>query len=128
LHSGGAKVFSKYTSKTYELWPDKWYQRSFAYLSGQGILRGKPPVTAISHDTNVGQCWPFPGQDGQLAVFLNRRVYVTAVTYDHVSKDIAVDVLSAPKDFEVWGIIDDGTVGKDNKDDEEDLDIESTIK
>ncbi|CAG8662139.1 17317_t:CDS:1, partial [Dentiscutata heterogama] len=112
LYSGGAKVISRYTSKTYELWPDKWYQRMFAQFSGQGILRGKPPVTAISPDTHVGQCWPFPGSEGQLAILLNRRVHVTAVTYDHVSKDVAVDVLSAPKDFEVWGIVDDGTVGK----------------
>ncbi|CAG8527229.1 13077_t:CDS:1 [Cetraspora pellucida] len=112
LYSGGAKVISRFTSKTYELWPDKWYQRMFAQFSGQGILRGKPPVTAISPDTHVGQCWPFPGQEGQLAILLNRRVRVTAVTYDHVSKDVAVDVLSAPKDFEVWGIIDEGTDGR----------------
>ncbi|KAG9300000.1 hypothetical protein G9A89_009728 [Geosiphon pyriformis] len=108
LHSGGAKIISRYTSKTYELWPDKWYQKFFAQLSGQGILRGKPPVTAISPDTHVGQCWPFPGKEGQLAVLLNRRVYVTAITYDHVSKQVTVDVMSAPKDFEVWGIIDEG--------------------
>ncbi|RIB25322.1 UNC-like C-terminal-domain-containing protein [Gigaspora rosea] len=105
LHSGGAKVISKFTSKTYEVWPEKWYSRMFAQISGQGVLRGKPPVTAISPDTHVGQCWPFQGQEGQLAILLARRVHVTAVTYDHVSKDVAVDVLSAPKEFEVWGIL-----------------------
>ncbi|CAG8784751.1 6204_t:CDS:2, partial [Dentiscutata erythropus] len=115
LYSGGAKVIARYTSKTYELWPEKWYKRMFAQFSGQGVLRGKPPVTAISPDTHVGQCWPFPGSEGQLAILLNRRVHVTAVTYDHVSKDVAVDVLSAPKDFEVWGIVDDGTIGNNNK-------------
>ncbi|CAG8464809.1 692_t:CDS:1 [Acaulospora morrowiae] len=112
LHSGGAKVMSTLTSKTYEVWPDIWYKKVFARVSGQGILRGKPPVTAISPDTHVGQCWPFPGQRGQLAVLLNRRVYVNAVTYDHVSKDVAVEVMSAPKDFEVWGIVDEGANGK----------------
>ncbi|POG65875.1 hypothetical protein GLOIN_2v1461927 [Rhizophagus irregularis DAOM 181602=DAOM 197198] len=111
LHSGGAKIISKYTSKTYEQWPNEWYKKTLAYVTGKGITRGKPPVTAISHDTNVGQCWPLSGQEGQLAIFLDRKVFVTAVTYDHISKDIATDdVLSAPKDFEVWGIIDDGTV------------------
>ncbi|RIA94171.1 UNC-like C-terminal-domain-containing protein [Glomus cerebriforme] len=128
LHSGGAKIISKYTSKTYERWPDKWYKQTFAYLSGQGILRGKPPVTAISHDTNVGQCWPFSGQEGQLAILLNRRVHVTSVTYDHVSKDIAVEIQSAPKDFEVWGIIDDGVGGKDNHDDDEEYDIDNSMR
>ncbi|CAI2168207.1 13921_t:CDS:2 [Funneliformis geosporum] len=125
LHSSGANVISKFTSKTYELWPDKWYKKAFAYLSGQGIIRGKPPVTAISPDTHVGQCWPFSGSEGQLAILLNRRVYVTAVTYDHVSRNVSIDVNSAPKEFEVWGIIDDGTASKESETEEnEDLDIE----
>ncbi|GBC09618.1 hypothetical protein RclHR1_00900004 [Rhizophagus clarus] len=125
LHSGGAKIITKYTSKTYEQWPSQWYKKITARLTGSGITRGKPPVTAISHDTNVGQCWPLSGQEGQLAIFLDRRIYVTAVTYDHISKDIATDdVLSAPKDFEVWGIIDDATVGKDNNDNDEDLSMD----
>ncbi|CAB4489830.1 unnamed protein product [Rhizophagus irregularis] len=120
LHSGGAKIISKYTSKTYEQWPNEWYKKTLAYVTGKGITRGKPPVTAISHDTNVGQCWPLSGQEGQLAIFLDRKVFVTAVTYDHISKDIATDdVLSAPKDFEVWGIIDDGTVSKNDDNDED---------
>ncbi|KAF0395337.1 Spindle pole body associated protein [Gigaspora margarita] len=126
LYSGGAKVISRYTSKTYEVWPEKWYSRMFAQFSGQGILRGKPPVTAISPDTHVGQCWPFPGHEGQLAILLNRRVHVTAVTYDHVSKDVAVDVLSAPREFEVWGIVDDGTGGRTKQPDNNDFpDVES---
>ncbi|CAG8572652.1 9498_t:CDS:2 [Ambispora leptoticha] len=108
LHSGGAKIISRFTSKTYELWPEEWYKKLFAKVSGQGILRGKPPVTAISPETHVGHCWPFAGQEGQLAILLNRRVYVTAVTYDHVSRHVTFDVASAPKDFEVWGIIDEG--------------------
>jgi hypothetical protein len=124
LHSGGAKIISKYTSKTYEIWPNEWYKKTFALITGKGITRGKPPVTAISHDTNVGQCWPLSGQEGQLAIFLDRRVYVTAVTYDHISKDIATDdVLSAPKDFEVWGIIDNGSIDKEsNNNDDDDYD------
>ncbi|CAG8606596.1 5201_t:CDS:2 [Ambispora gerdemannii] len=108
LHSGGAKIISRFTSKTYELWPEEWYKKLFAKVSGQGILRGKPPVTAISPETHVGHCWPFAGQEGQLAILLNRRVYVTAITYDHVSRHVTFDVASAPKDFEVWGIIDEG--------------------
>ncbi|CAG8464422.1 8757_t:CDS:1 [Paraglomus occultum] len=129
LHSAGAKVISRITSKTYEVWPEKWFAKLFAYMSGQGILRGKPPVTALSPDTNVGQCWPFPGREGQLAVLLSRKVYVTAVTYDHVSKHIGVDVTSAPRDFEVWGIVNDGKYGRDERvpdeDDEEDIFMES---
>ncbi|CAG8473339.1 21219_t:CDS:1 [Dentiscutata erythropus] len=117
LYSKGAKVINRYTSETFELWPPKWYQRLFAQISGHGVLRGKSPITAISPDTYVGQCWPFPGREGQLAILLSQPVYVTAVTYDHVSKDAGFDILSAPKDFEVWGIIDDGIGGKTNQPD-----------
>ncbi|CAG8581164.1 17114_t:CDS:1 [Racocetra fulgida] len=107
LSSGGAKIISPLTSPTYEQWPTQWYKIIMASITGYGITRGKPPVTAIQPDTHVGQCWPFSGQQGQLAVLLSRQVYVTAVTYDHVSKTVAMGITSAPKEFEIWGFADD---------------------
>ncbi|CAJ0758022.1 23044_t:CDS:2 [Entrophospora sp. SA101] len=107
LSSGGAKIISPLTSPTYEMWPTQWHQRIMAAITGHGITRGKPPITALQPETHVGQCWPFAGPKGQLAVLLSRRIYVTAITYDHVSKDIAMGVTSAPKEFEVWGFVDD---------------------
>ncbi|CAG8804204.1 18240_t:CDS:1 [Gigaspora margarita] len=107
LSSGGAKIISPLTSPTYEQWPTQWYKIIMASVTGYGITRGKPPITAIQPDTHVGQCWPFSGQQGQLAVLLSRQVYVTAVTYDHVSKTVAMGTTSAPKEFEIWGFTDD---------------------
>ncbi|CAG8585632.1 9711_t:CDS:1 [Funneliformis caledonium] len=106
LSTGGAKVISPLTSPTFEQWPTQWYGAAIAKLTGHGITRGKPPVTALQPDTHVGQCWPFAGQKGQLAVLLSRQIYVTAITYDHVSKSIAMGTTSAPKEFEVWGFSD----------------------
>jgi hypothetical protein len=107
LLTGGAKIISSLTSPTYEQWPTQWYRMAFAKLTGHGITRGKPPVTALQPDVHVGQCWPFSGQKGQLAVLLSRKIYVTAVTYDHVSKTVAMGTTSAPREFEIWGFADD---------------------
>ncbi|CAG8434703.1 7789_t:CDS:2 [Diversispora eburnea] len=105
LSSGGAKILSSLTSPTYEQWPTQWYKIMLASTIGHGITRGKPPVTAIQPDTHVGQCWPFTGQEGQLAILLSREIYVTAVTYDHVSINVAMGLTSAPKEFDVYGIV-----------------------
>ncbi|RGB38980.1 UNC-like C-terminal-domain-containing protein [Rhizophagus diaphanus] len=107
LSSGGAKIIVPLTSPTYEQWPTPWLKLAIAKLTGSGITRGKPPITALQPETHVGQCWPFAGQQGQLAVLLSRRIYVTAITYDHVSKTVAMGTTSAPKEFEVWAFIDD---------------------
>jgi hypothetical protein len=107
LSSGGAKIIIPLTSPTYEQWPTTWLKLAIAKLTGSGITRGKPPITALQPETHVGQCWPFAGQQGQLAVLLSRRIYVTAITYDHVSKTVAMGTTSAPKEFEVWAFIDD---------------------
>ncbi|GBC05462.1 hypothetical protein RclHR1_06230022 [Rhizophagus clarus] len=107
LSSGGAKIIVPLTSPTYEQWPTQWIKIAIAKLTGSGITRGKPPITALQPETHVGQCWPFAGQQGQLAVLLSRRIYVTSITYDHVSKTVAMGTTSAPKEFEVWAFIDD---------------------
>ncbi|CAG8456766.1 15644_t:CDS:1 [Acaulospora colombiana] len=117
LSSGGAKIISRLTSPTYEQWPTQWYKVLLASTIGHGITRGKPPVTAIQPDTHVGQCWPFSGQQGQLAVLLSRQVYVTAVTYDHISKKVAMGTTSAPKEIEVWGFVDGDPNVKDTRTD-----------
>nr|CAG8583405.1 14940_t:CDS:2 [Entrophospora candida] len=105
LLSGGAKIISVLTSPTYETWPTKWSQQIIASVTGHGITRGRPPTTAIQPEMHVGQCWPFSGEKGQLAILLSRKIFVTAVTYEHVTKKLAMDVTSAPKEFEVWGFV-----------------------
>ncbi|CAJ0906444.1 13695_t:CDS:2, partial [Entrophospora sp. SA101] len=82
LSSGGAKIISMLTSPTYETWPTKWFQQIIASVTGHGITRGKPPITAIQPEMHVGQCWPFAGEKGQLAVLLSRKIISSSFNVD----------------------------------------------
>ena len=105
LYSAGARVIPSLTSPTYSVRPDTWTGSLLARLSGTGVLRGLPPVTALHPDTAVGRCWAFAGQTGQLGILLSRDIYPSSITIEHASKDLVIDVSSAPKRFEVWGIV-----------------------
>ncbi|CAI2178606.1 19840_t:CDS:1 [Funneliformis geosporum] len=122
LSTGGAKIIRELTSPTYEQWPTQWYRLAIAKITGHGITRGKPPITALQPETHVGQCWSFSGRQGQLAVLLSRKIYVTAITYDHVSKTVAMGTTSAPKDFEVWAFVDDDNNEKTDQKTEQEFD------
>ncbi|KAH7341401.1 hypothetical protein B0J17DRAFT_646388 [Rhizoctonia solani] len=73
-------------------------------------LHGRSPAVALVPDINVGNCWPFAGSQGQIAVLLSRSVKVDAVTIDHASKEVAYDLRAAPRKFAVWGLVE----GEDN--------------
>ena len=71
---------------------------------------GRPPVYALHHDTSAGMCWPFAGSTGTLGVALARPAYIEAVSADHLARELAWDVRSAPRGMEVWGLVE----GRDN--------------
>ncbi|KAH9960804.1 hypothetical protein BC827DRAFT_1260619 [Russula dissimulans] len=73
LHSGGAM-------------PQGVRQQVIGYLTGHGYALGRPPITALHHETHVGHC--------QLGVTLSRVVRIEEVTIDHVARDM-----------EVWGLV-----------------------
>ncbi|KAF8462335.1 hypothetical protein DFH94DRAFT_788351, partial [Russula ochroleuca] len=97
LHSGGAVVIPSLTSDTHEIKPHGVRQ--------QGTPSDGPPITALHHETHVGHCWPFPGDQGQLGVTLSRVVQIEEITIDHVARDVAWDMSSAPRKMEVWGLV-----------------------
>jgi SUN domain-containing protein 1/2 len=45
-----------------------------------------------------------------LAVALSAPTYISDITIDHVAKEVAFDMRSAPREMEVWGMVE----GKDN--------------
>ncbi|KAF8627047.1 hypothetical protein AX17_006387 [Amanita inopinata Kibby_2008] len=110
LYSAGARVIPSLTSQTLELRPPTLGSRFLGFVSGHGYAMGRPPVTALHHEVQNGFCWPFAGSKGQLGVSLAAVVLVDSVTIDHVPKEVAFDVRSAPKDMEVWGLVE----GEDN--------------
>ncbi|GAA5948882.1 hypothetical protein JCM21900_003459 [Sporobolomyces salmonicolor] len=107
LYTSGGRVIRSLTSPTYEPHPLGRGRAVLAWLTGTSAPRGRPPVTALHPDTAPGSCWPFEGPHGQLGVQLSRRVVPSDITIEHISPDVALDgdVTSAPKDFEVWGVV-----------------------
>ena len=105
LHSGGAVVIPSLTSDTHEIRPQGVRQHVIGYLTGHGYALGRPPITALHHEIHIGHCWPFKGDQGQLGVTLSRIVRIEEISIDHVARDIAWDMSSAPREMEVWGLV-----------------------
>lgn len=110
LYSAGGRVIPQLTSNTFEVKPRSWSKYIVGAVTGRGYIMGRPPVTALHPDINVGNCWPFAGTSGQIGVLLARNVNVTEVTIEHVPTDISYDIRSAPRQMELWGLVD----GADN--------------
>ncbi|KAF8071925.1 hypothetical protein FPV67DRAFT_1411606 [Lyophyllum atratum] len=110
IHSGGARVIPSLTSPTLEARPESLRGQLLGLVTGNGYAIGNPPVMALHHDNHVGRCWPFPGQTGQLGVVLVAPTYITDITIDHVAKEVAYDMRTAPREMEVWGMVE----GMDN--------------
>ncbi|KAL6299255.1 hypothetical protein BKA93DRAFT_819979 [Sparassis latifolia] len=111
LHSAGARIVPSLTSDTMEITPSGWAGQMLGLITGgNGFAIGRPPVTALHHELHAGHCWPFPGSHGQLAVALAAPVYISDITIDHVAKEVATDMRSAPRQMEVWGLVE----GKEN--------------
>ncbi|BGP23218.1 hypothetical protein JCM10295v2_002112 [Rhodotorula toruloides] len=108
LYTAGGRVIRSLTSRTYEPHPLSRSRSLLAWVTGTSVPQGRSPVTALHPDRTPGSCWPFAGQHGQIGVQLSRCVVPTDITLEHISPDVALDgdVSSAPKDFEVWGIVD----------------------
>ncbi|KAJ3814094.1 hypothetical protein F5876DRAFT_33699 [Lentinula aff. lateritia] len=116
LHSGGARVIPSLTSDTFALRAPSTFTSQLLGLipfSGSGfgfggpgsIAVGRPPVWALHPDITNGLCWPFPGSHGQLGIALAAPVVVDSVTIDHVAAETASKRRSAPREMEVWGLV-----------------------
>ena len=110
LHSGGARIIPSLTSPTFEIRPQSLGSQMIGLVTGNGYAIGRPPITALHHEMQNGHCWPFTGGEGQLGVALASPIFMEEVTIDHVAKSIAFDMRSAPRQMEVWGLVE----GKDN--------------
>jgi hypothetical protein len=104
LYTGGGRIIHQLTSRNYELWPSKSYQKLLGRFTNN-IIKSKNPEKVISPNVNVGDCWCFNGTKGQIAIKLSRSIILTHVTYQHISREVSIDpILSAPKEFELWGL------------------------
>lgn len=105
LHSAGAKTIPSLTTETFEIRPQNFPKQLLGLITGNGYAIGRPPVTALHHELHNGHCWPFKGSEGMLGVLLAAPVIIEEVTIDHVAKEVAFDLRSAPREMEVWGMV-----------------------
>ncbi|KAF8656261.1 hypothetical protein AX16_002697 [Volvariella volvacea WC 439] len=112
LYSAGARIIPSLTSPTYEIQPSGFKNTLRSLVTGNGYAIGRAPVTAIHHDTHSGLCWPIPGVRGQLGVALAQSVRITDFTIEHVAKEVAFDMRSAPRDMEVWALVEGDNIDK----------------
>ncbi|KAJ3825514.1 hypothetical protein F5880DRAFT_1478075 [Lentinula raphanica] len=111
LHSGGARVIPSLTSDTFTLRPQhtSWTSQflgamnPFSTSDSNGLAVGRPPVWALHPDITNGLCWPFNGAKGQLGIALAAPVVVDSITVDH--KKRRSKRRSAPREMEVWGLV-----------------------
>ena len=108
LFSGGARIVPKLTEATRVMRPPGVLNAWLAKNARQNApARG--PAMALEPTLTPGACWPFNGPQAQLGIALSRRVVVSNVTLEHVSRDVAIgrNVGSAPTDFELWAEVAD---------------------
>ena len=112
LHSAGARPIPSLTSHTLEMRPTTLRGTVLSWMTGHGREMGRSPITALHQDIHSGLCWPMSGDSGQLGVALSFPAYITDITIDHVAKEVAFDLRTAPRDMEVWGLVE----GEENLD------------
>ncbi|RXW18527.1 hypothetical protein EST38_g7322 [Candolleomyces aberdarensis] len=110
MYSAGGRVIPSLTSPTFEVKPSTVRSTIVGMLTGNGYAIGHPPVIAIEPGLHAGRCWPIAGPTGQLGVALAVPAFVDEITVDHVAKEVAFDMRTAPRQMEVWGLVE----GQDN--------------
>lgn len=105
LHSAGGRIIPRLTSPNYFHYVEptllgKLGARFFVPLP----RREKPAEKAIEPNMHAGECWAMDGQEGQLAIRLARRIVITEVTIEHADPSVVLDMGSAAREIEVWGL------------------------
>ncbi|KAJ8963662.1 hypothetical protein NQ314_005453 [Rhamnusium bicolor] len=88
------------------------YHYGKAVVSVLGIPLWYPinsPRTIITPSINPGECWAFQNFPGFVVIRLSNQVKIEAFSMEHISKLLVPSgkIDSAPKDFEVYGLIDE---------------------
>ena len=64
------------------------------------------PEDALSADMTLGSCWPIDQGRGHLTIKLARPVRITGIAIEHIPRNEALDVRSAPRDFKISSLDD----------------------
>ncbi|XP_015266976.1 PREDICTED: SUN domain-containing protein 3, partial [Gekko japonicus] len=101
LESSGACIIQSRTTRSYRHEGGNYFCGPVKVLP---FVRS--PSLILQPERSPGNCWAFPGHQGEAVVKLATRIIPTAVTIDHISKNISPtgEISSAPKDFAVYGL------------------------
>ncbi|KAJ3163022.1 hypothetical protein HK101_000638 [Irineochytrium annulatum] len=122
LSTAGASIVTALTSGNYMV-PAKGFP---GWITGAMEPKGRGPFYAIKPGTMPGECWSMEGSKGQLGVRLAYPVIPTAFTIDHLPSVLDLTTSagarddghhgvattqpsspSAPKDVELWVVLDE---------------------
>jgi hypothetical protein len=96
LLTNGAQILSH--SKTFN--PVKWYEFNADYVE-------RSPETALKQNNDLGECWSLDQNYGFMIVKLKNFININAVSIDHISPITSLTSNSAPKDFNLYGCLDE---------------------
>ncbi|EGC29917.1 hypothetical protein DICPUDRAFT_158427 [Dictyostelium purpureum] len=69
--------------------------------------------TILEPTVNTGSCWAFYGQQGTVVIRLSKRIKVNEVSMEHINPLISHHIESAPKQFQVIGLVNSTDIGTD---------------
>lgn len=85
------------------------------YAFGADGARIAPELTTGTHhhSANVilrdnlqgGRCWSIPDRSGQVGIVTAERIRPTHITVDHVPREAADDIATAPRHMRVWAYV-----------------------
>ncbi|KAG0173701.1 hypothetical protein DFQ28_003538 [Apophysomyces sp. BC1034] len=104
LASRGSRIIPRLTSSTYVSYPRSRWIRGISKLTGFGRRAAASPLTVLTPNVQAGECWAMDGTSGTLAIELCQPVVVQSITFEHLARQMAINMNSAPKDIEIWGL------------------------
>ncbi|CAI5789552.1 Hypothetical predicted protein [Podarcis lilfordi] len=101
LKSAGANIVQSRTTRSYHHDGGKYFWMSFVMLP---FVRS--PDVILEPNYHPGNCWSFPGNQGEVVVRLAKEIIPKSVTIEHISKKVSPtgEISSAPKDFAIYGL------------------------
>ena len=107
LQSVAQRITSKRVEDIVDLSRLESTVRGVMDLLGAGGKSGVgEPEDALSADMTLGSCWPLDKGTGHLTIKLAQPVSISSVVIDHIPRNEALDVRSAPKNFRVSALDD----------------------
>ncbi|KAG7199545.1 hypothetical protein KM043_014156 [Ampulex compressa] len=105
LESVGGQIISTRCTQRYDT-----MSRAFKILGFTFYHDNNNPQTVIQgNPIKPGTCWAFQDFPGYLLIKLRNSIYVTGFTVEHAPKSILPngEMRSAPRKFNVWGLVDE---------------------